>query len=441
MMNSLPKLPSCLFLVLFSVSLTGQIACDDDTVTAPAPEGPSAGLGAVLGYAYDNLDRRPIPGATITTDPATITVHSDADGVFRLNNVPMAAYILNVSHSEYQTKRMPLAVETGQVSNVYVWMSSSSPDTLTLLASVSTGGGCVGVAAQGILVCASGQAGLQVFDLTNPSSPALLGTISMTSGYIGDVEIHGDAVYVCNNTGNVEIVDVTTATAPVKRTPFYVGGKSHDSELDGDLLVVANNDSIVVIDASQAFALKRLGAVATAQDGLGQGNFGIGLDTVRHVAILGSYNNGVEVVDYSNPSAPKKVGSLGSGMNPWDCDVNSATSSAVVASDDGLEFINYAQPNNPQRIARWAPGGNGGRDVKLVGSLAIFAQTFNGLRLMDISNPALVHTRQRLQNDVGSPGNIAVEGTRVYVASGDKLLVYSLPPSAVSASTGAAAAH
>ncbi|HET6349067.1 MAG TPA: carboxypeptidase regulatory-like domain-containing protein [Candidatus Krumholzibacteria bacterium] len=413
------------FVILGLVACALVAGCDDNETITVMPDTPAA-TGAVLGHVRDNLDGLPIAGATITTDPPTKTVQSDANGIFRINNAPVAAYILTITHTEFQTVTLALGVEDGRVSQVSAYMRSSSPDTLTVLASVSTGGGTTGVAARGYTVFAAGTAGLQVFDLTNPTNPVLLGAEPMASSYIGDVEVHGDAAYVCNNLSTFEVVDISNLNQPVRKTPFPIGGKSHDTELDGDLLVVAGDDSLIVVDVSQPLAPVRLGAVATAQDGLGQGNYGVGLDTTRKIAVLASFNNGIEIVDYSDPTAPKRIGSLGSNLNPWDCVVDPDLKRATVAGDDGIEFIDITQPSNPQRITQWVQAGNGGRDVEVVGSLAIFATTFNGLRVLDISNLSSIRTRQVLHGNIGSPANITVEAGRVYVASGDKLLVLAM---------------
>lgn len=414
--------------ILALVTCSIFAACEDEIITV-TPDS-STQVGAVLGYVRDELDRLPIADATIKTDPPTSTVHSDENGLFRINNAPVAAYLVTVTAPGFKGRTIPMGVEAGRVINTTVLLSSSSPDTLTLLAKVSTGGGTVGVAARGFMVFASGTAGLQVFDLTTPTNSILLGAAPMYSSYVGDVEVHGDAAYVCNRTSSLQVVDISDPGHP-QATPFALGGEGHDAELDGNLLIVAADDSLIVLDASQPLALTRLGGVVTAQDGLGQGNYGVALDPTSKIAILCSFNNGVEIVDYSDPGAPKKIGSLGSSLGPWDCVLDPASARATVAGDDGLEFINYAQASNPQRISQWIPGGNGGRDVAVVGSMAIFATTFNGLRVFDISNPAQIRSRQRFHGDIGSPGNIAIEGSRVYVASDNKLLVLELPPSLI----------
>jgi hypothetical protein len=79
-------------------------------------------------------------------------------------------------------------------------------------------------------------------------------------------------------------------------------------------------------------------------------------------------------------------------------------------------------------LGRFQPGGNGGRDVRIFGTKAIFASTFNGLYLVDISDRSRPRGRQRISTDA-YPNNITIGGGIAYVSAGSRVLVFRLPES------------
>jgi hypothetical protein len=64
---------------------------------------------------------------------------------------------------------------------------------------------------------AAGAAGLQIYDVTDTDSPALLGACD-TRGVAADVSVKGDYAYVADGAAGLEVIDVSDPTAP-----FVVG--------------------------------------------------------------------------------------------------------------------------------------------------------------------------------------------------------------------------
>ncbi len=73
----------------------------------------SAATSSVGGIVHDP-QHRPIPGAQIIlhgpNDSATKTAQSDANGEFRINDVPEGAYTVEISAAGFQSLQQPLAV-------------------------------------------------------------------------------------------------------------------------------------------------------------------------------------------------------------------------------------------------------------------------------------------------------------------------------------------
>ena len=95
-----------------------------------------------------------------------------------------------------------------------------------------------------------------------------------------------------------------------------------------------------------------------------------------------------------------------------------------------MQLLDYTDPMNAEIVGELAPGGNGGRDVRIFndGKL-VFASTFNGLRSIEIRNGFAMAATDRLQ--LGSPSGVEAADRRAYVAAGNLLLAVDLPPRVV----------
>ncbi|MDQ7797785.1 MAG: hypothetical protein RDU76_02420 [Candidatus Edwardsbacteria bacterium] len=301
-----------------------------------------------------------------------------------------------------------------------------SGDTVAVAAIYSTPGEAYGVILQDSIVYLGDAQGLQIFNVASQASYRLIGQISV-SGVPKDVKIKGTTVYVATNGSKIAVIDASNMSAPFVDTSVTVGGGSNDLAIDGNILAVSTNDSIIFLDISAPAAPGRLGAVASPIDGIGQGCFGIALDTGRKLAIGCCLNSGIIIVDYSDPSNPARIGQMGSTLLPLHAVLDPTNSRAYLACDDGVEIISYLQSNNPQHVSQWVPGGNGGRDVARYGTKILFASTFNGFRVGDGSNINAITSLQHFKStQVDEPYQISCSGSRAAVAAKNKLVILTL---------------
>ena len=269
-------------------------------------------------------------------------------------------------------------------------------------------------------------AGLQIFNVASQASYRLMGQVSVI-GDPKDVKIKGTNVYVATNGNKIAVIDASNMSAPFVDTTVTVGGKSNDLAIDGNVLAVSTNDSIVFLDISTPAAPSRLGAVASPIDGIGQGCFGIALDSGRKLAIGCCFNSGIVIVDYSDPSNPAKIGQMASSLLPLHAVLDPTNSRAYLACDDGVEVVSYLQANNPQHVSQWVPGGNGGKDIIKYGSKIIFAIAWNGIYVGDVSNISAITTLQHFKaSQIDEPYQISCSGSRAAVAAKNKLVVLAL---------------
>jgi len=61
---------------------------------------------------------------------------------------------------------------------------------------------------------ADGSSGLQVIDVSNPSSPVLIGSVD-TPGFARGVTVTGDTAYVADWSNGLQVIDVSNPSSPV----------------------------------------------------------------------------------------------------------------------------------------------------------------------------------------------------------------------------------
>lgn len=189
------------------------------------------------------------------------------------------------------------------------------------------------------------------------------------------------------------------------------------------------------------------------------------------VAVLGNYayvadyDDGLRVIDISNPSSPYEVGfwdtpgwargvavagnyayvadgwdglhviNIGNPANPYrvgHCDTPDYSYSVAVSgnyaymADDeaGLRIINISNPANPLEAGYYSPPGYA-LDVAVSGNYAFVAYGYSGLRIVNIYNPANPFEAGYYD----TPGNaigVAIFGNYAYVADGTSLRIINI---------------
>ena len=68
-----------------------------------AQAAPAPGTAAAVGTVFDSVRLRPMAGAQIRVDSTSLVATADADGRFRLENIPPGEHYLRVDHPMVDT--------------------------------------------------------------------------------------------------------------------------------------------------------------------------------------------------------------------------------------------------------------------------------------------------------------------------------------------------
>lgn len=104
-------------------SMDVSVAADKNTVLQVVLAPAELPTGSIQGTVVSSADSRPIPGASVTTIPATVTVVTDTAGVFTITQVPVRSYTVNATASGYQAGTANVQVTAGAAASVTVTMA------------------------------------------------------------------------------------------------------------------------------------------------------------------------------------------------------------------------------------------------------------------------------------------------------------------------------
>ena len=83
-------------------------------------------FGTISGQVLDANDNSPVAGVSISTSPASSTVITDADGRFKIDEVPVGEVIVTAKKIEYRQATATLNLQVGKESIATIMMEKSS---------------------------------------------------------------------------------------------------------------------------------------------------------------------------------------------------------------------------------------------------------------------------------------------------------------------------
>jgi len=351
--------------------------------------------------------------------PEPVTLVSPADSaMFRVSSVILSWQAAGVAQSEVQVGtdsrfRALLTDDTlatdsdtleGLVDGHYYWRVRAQSaegawsdwsetrrfdvERFRVVASVKTQGYPHDVFVRGSRAyVADGQAGLAVFDISNPEAPQFLGSKMDSLNEAWGVTADDSFAYVAYGYKELVIVDVrrTDSLSITGVLEYLQPGYGYDIALQDSFVYVAADAQFVKINVANRrapglvfqgyyprdcrgvalqgghayLACGQLGTALWRTDTAPAYQVG-GMDTpgnARGVAVSGGYEyiadgrEGLMIVDVSDPARPSTVGSL--ALSGYALTVAVQDSIVCVAcGDGGISVVNAAQPANPRLVAR-----------------------------------------------------------------------------------------
>jgi len=251
---------------------------------------------------------------------------------------------------------------------------------------------------------------MDIFDISNPSSPLLLGR-AMIMGVVYDICVSGNYAYVANYEGSLHIIDVNNTSSPVNVGSIYTGSRTRKVNVLDNYAYVAASGGLLIIDVSTPSSITkvtRFHTVGFAEDVYVKDDF----------AYLANGMHGLRIIDVSTPSA-FEVGFY---------DTDGTTRYVYVQDDyayvvdntggpDRMHILDISTPSSPVLVGSFNTV-NSARDIFVLDNRAYVTDYNAGLSIIDISTPSSPMTLGFF-NTEGSARSVYTSDNYAYLACED----------------------
>jgi hypothetical protein len=243
--------------------------------------------------------------------------------------------------------------------------------------------------------------GVVVIDVTDPNQPSVVRTIPETGDSVHTLFVDGGRVYFTGGRG-IEIWDIADPAQPVRLGGHAVGGFVHDLYVSGDRAYLnAWREGMVIVDVSDPASTRVVGVFSGYGQTTSHSSWVTTLGDGRQVAVHGDeqYGAHVHVVDVTEGS-PTFARSLGE----WETRPAVSVHNVMAFGDrayisyyqDGLRILDLSNPAEPVEVGHyqtWAGGapfgqwpyeGAIGVDVDLARDRIYLADTARGLIVLQL---------------------------------------------------------
>ena len=259
-----------------------------------------------------------------------------------------------------------------------------------------------------------GENGLLVIDVSRPQTPALLGSFTITNGYMVKVAVVGSVAYVAGDP--FRILDVSDPAQPRQLATANASGSG--VAVQGRYAYLVGNQSLVVLDVIDPVRPLNVANVQLFSGSANEvhllGNYAYVAERLRYGNGSTRYPGGLAVVDVSNPSQPRRISRFQVSTNSDAIDVDVIGTHAFVA-DAGLQIIDVSDPATPRRVSTLSTDGS--PQAVVVSAQRAYLAASEGLQLIDITAPASPKLLRLIETG-GSVEDVASFGYHALVADG-----------------------
>jgi len=235
--------------------------------------------------------------------------------------------------------------------------------------------------------------GLQIIDVSDPTAPALVGTIA-SGDQAWDLVVDGenDMLYLADYAGGLRAFAIDDPHAPTETASYVPGWTVIGVSLHAGRIVATGGDGtngrMAVLDAEDLAELGTYDAIT------GTNSAGTSVAHRGDTAWYGQAEGTLHVLDISDPSAIAPVTTYKhpgtAGHEPWCLGLFVDDSTDRLYLSDwgaGVVTLDISNPENPVELSAFAEGGYAFYDTWAKGDRAYIALD-GGLGVLDMSDPA-----------------------------------------------------
>jgi len=232
----------------------------------------------------------------------------------------------------------------------------------------------------GNLALLATDAGMDIFDISNPQLPTLLSTFPTNNTAVG-IDAVGSTAYIATHQAGLDIVDFSDPSNPTLITNFDSGRSAQDVQIIDNLAYVVDRiDGLNILDITDPAAPQLISITNTpgwASD------ITIYQNDTQRLAIIPHGRFDLQILDVTNPSTPTIISTI---------------TPLVPTTADGI------------------------RSATVHDNLLYTSENSSGYRVFEFSDPALPVELATINTDIpgaaGRSNHIAIQGSRLLLANG-----------------------
>ncbi|MFN9172750.1 MAG: DUF4347 domain-containing protein, partial [Dolichospermum sp.] len=207
-------------------------------------------------------------------------------------------------------------------------------------------------------------------------APTLVGNYN-TSDWARGVQVVGNYAYVADSDSGLQIIDISNPSTPTLKGNYNTSGAAFGVQVVSNYAYVADVYSgLQIIDISNP-------TTPTLKGNYDTSGWAYGVQVVGNYAYVADYFSGLQIIDISNPTTPTLKGNY--DTSGYAQGVQVVGNYAYVADGGtGLQIIDISNPSTPTLKGNYNTSGNA-RGVQVVGNYAYVADSGSGLQIIDVS--------------------------------------------------------
>lgn len=256
----------------------------------------------------------------------------------------------------------------------------------------------------GIVCSADGYEGVQIVDIHDPDQPVLRSYFAEANHALR-VSTFRSLAFVTGYRRGIDVLDFADP-ANAERVARWADLDGLFVRVQDDLAVVTQGyEGLAIVDVSEIAAPRVLGRFATESaiiDALVEGS----------TAFVSEYNDGIIVLDISDPTRPLRIASVDTGRGgPM---IKRGDLLYVADRSTGFHIVDVSEPSTPQMLGQ-ALFEYGAGAIALVDDVAFVSTGFD-IVVLDIGDPLHPRELQRLRTGGWSPDLVA-DGRTIQVST------------------------
>lgn len=168
----------------------------------------------------------------------------------------------------------------------------------------------------------------------------------------------------------------TTERLHLNRVGFCDIEVGYDVRVGGDYAYVTNNDGLMIINISNPSKPEVIGEILSGG--------AIGVSVESNLVYIASVTNGLIIADVSDPTDPEIIGQYTAGGGAYRVTI-SGIYAYVCYFDNGFKILNISDTTDPVHVGEFSDTRSDALEVK--GNYAYLANAEVGLKVIDISYP------------------------------------------------------